>query len=81
MQVTEGTILETDRPAPLGQGEVLVAVASLLGCGALLGLSTNLAKVANEFGIEPLPFLAWSLAGATLLLSAVALFAETHLHD
>ncbi|MEE8263288.1 MAG: hypothetical protein V3R83_12570, partial [Gammaproteobacteria bacterium] len=66
MQVTEGATLETDRLAPEGQGQVLVAVASLLGCGALLGLSTNLAKVANGFGIEPLPFLAWSLAGATL---------------
>ncbi len=37
MKVTEGTTLETDRPAPEGQGQVLVAVASLLGCGALLG--------------------------------------------
>ncbi len=74
MQVIEGTTLDTDRPAPGGQGQVLIAVASLLGCGILLALSTNLAKVANGFGIEPLPFLTWSLAGATLLLSAVALF-------
>ncbi len=73
MRVTDGTNLDT-RPAPDGQGQVLIAVASLLGCGTLLALSTNLAKVANGFGIEPLPFLTWSLAGATLLLSTVALF-------
>lgn len=74
MQVTEGTTLDTDRPAPDGQGQVLIAVASLLGCGALLALSTTLAKVAHGIGIGPLPFLTWSLAGATLLLSAVAFF-------
>ena len=44
------------------------ALAPLLGAGALLGVSTNLAKVATGRGTDPLAFLAWSIAGATLVL-------------
>jgi drug/metabolite transporter (DMT)-like permease len=47
------------------------AFVALLGCGALVALSTNLAKVAYQQGLAPLPFLTWSLAGATLLLGCV----------
>lgn len=50
------------------QTTLWVALTSLLGCGALLGLSTNLAKVAYNQGFAPLPFLTWSLLGATLIL-------------
>ncbi len=52
---------------------LLAASAALLGAGLLLGLSTNLAKVAGGLGITPLAFLAWSLAGAAALLCALAI--------
>jgi drug/metabolite transporter (DMT)-like permease len=57
------------------------AVALLLVTGTLLGLSTNLAKVAHTLGIAPLPFLMWSggLAGVLLAVSAVAQGAKPHL--
>lgn len=45
------------------------ALAALLSCAALVGLSTNLAKVAHQQGLTPLSFLTWSLAAATLILS------------
>ena len=44
----------------------------LLGGGALLGLSTNLAKLASEIGLSPLAFLCWSTVGAAGLLMALA---------
>ena len=47
------------------------ALALLLGAGALLGTSTNLAKLATGRGTDPLSFLAWSIAGATLVLLTV----------
>ena len=50
----------------------MIALGALLGCGALLGLSTNLAKVAANQGLTALPFLTWSLAGATAILSMIA---------
>ncbi len=46
-----------------------VALLSLIGCGVLLGLSTNIAKYAYLQGVSALPFLAGSLAGATAVLS------------
>ncbi len=49
-----------------------IALAALIGCGALLGLSTNLAKVAANQGLAALPFLTWSLAGAAAILSLFA---------
>ena len=42
-----------------GAGWILVAC--LLAIGALLGLSTNLAKLAGMHGLNALPILAWSL--------------------
>ncbi len=50
--------------------QLFIASVALLGAGALLGVSTNLVKVAHGIGIPPLTFLTWSLAGATLLLIA-----------
>lgn len=50
----------------------LIPLALLLATGALLGISTNLAKVAALIGLAPLPFLAWSVLGAAILLSILA---------
>ena len=52
--------------------QLLVASAALLVAGALLGVSTNLVKVAISIGLAPLPYLTWSLAGATFLLTAIS---------
>ncbi|WP_245932518.1 DMT family transporter [Isoalcanivorax indicus] len=54
------------------QGAKLVPLLSLLSGGALLGLSTNLAKLAAEAHLSPLAFLTWSVVGAALLLMVVA---------
>ncbi len=40
--------------------------------GALLGLSSNLAKQAGEARLEPFAFLTWSIVGATAILLLVA---------
>lgn len=53
-------------------GTWLVPLLCLLAGGSLMGLSTNLAKIAGEMGLPPLAFLTWSLAGASLLLLAIA---------
>ena len=47
-------------------------LAILLATGALLGLTTNLAKVAASWDLAPLPFLAWSVAGSGLAMLALA---------
>ena len=56
----------TDATAPPRGG--VRALALLLGAGSLPGVSTNLAKIATGRGTDPLAFLAWSIAGATLVL-------------
>ena len=43
----------------------------LLATGALLGLSTNLAKLAGEVHLPPLSFLTWSVVGSTAVLLLV----------
>lgn len=45
-------------------------MACLLTTGALIGLSTNLAKIADGAGLSPLAFLAWPVVGATVVLTA-----------
>lgn len=50
----------------------IIPVMCLLAGGALLGLSTNLAKYAAEVGLTPLAFLFWSISGATAILFLVA---------
>jgi drug/metabolite transporter (DMT)-like permease len=45
-----------------------VPLACLLGAGSLLGVSTTLAKLAPRFGLAPLPFVAWSVAGAAVVM-------------
>lgn len=45
------------------------ALVCLLAVGGLIGLSTNLAKLAAEAGVAPLAQLAWSLSAASMLLA------------
>jgi drug/metabolite transporter (DMT)-like permease len=54
------------------QRSPLVAPAILLVAGGLLGVSATLAKLAADVGLSPVPFLAWSCAGAAAVLTAVA---------
>lgn len=49
----------------------LAPLLCLLSGGALLGLSTNLAKLAGEARLPPLAFLCWSVLGAALILITV----------
>lgn len=51
----------------------LVPLTCLLVGGALLGISTNVAKYAGEIGLSPLAFLFWSIAGAATILLIIAL--------
>ena len=51
----------------------LVPLICLLVGGALLGISTNMAKYAGEIDLSPLAFLFWSIAGAATILLVIAL--------
>lgn len=51
----------------------LVPLICLLVGGALLGISTNVAKYAGEIDLSPLAFLFWSIAGAATILLVIAL--------
>jgi len=70
------TSLTSTIPAGTGQPkrrhQMYVALSALLVAGLLLGISTNLAKVAHGIGIAPLAYLTWSLAGAALILTIVS---------
>ncbi|WP_235039993.1 DMT family transporter [Vreelandella profundi] len=50
----------------------LAPLAYLLSGGALLGLSTNLAKLAGERQLSALAFLFWSITGAALILITIS---------
>lgn len=50
----------------------LMPLLCLLSGGSLLGLSTNLAKLAGEAQLPPLAFLCWSIIGAALVLMIVS---------
>ncbi|HTN35054.1 MAG TPA: DMT family transporter [Marinobacter sp.] len=50
----------------------LIPLLCLLAGGALLGISTNLAKLAGEVNLPPLAFLSWSITGAALILMCLA---------
>ena len=52
----------------------LAPLLYLLAGGALLGLSTNLAKLAGEMQLSALAFLFWSILGAAIILLAVAAY-------
>ena len=49
----------------------IIPLALLLATGALLGVSTNLAKLAAQAGLNPLSFLTWSVVGAATVLVGV----------
>lgn len=51
----------------------LIPLICLLVGGALLGISTNVAKYAGEIGLSPLAFLFWSISGAAAILLVIAL--------
>lgn len=50
-----------------------VPFVCLLAGGALIGVSTNLAKYAGEIDLTPLAFLFWSITGASIILLVIAL--------
>ena len=50
----------------------LAPLIYLLAGGALLGLSTNLAKLAGDIQLSALAFLFWSISGAALILLLLA---------
>ena len=50
----------------------LVSFLCLVFGGALLGLSTNLAKLAGGAALSPLAFLCWSIVGASFVLVVVS---------
>ncbi|MGP9766525.1 DMT family transporter [Halomonas sp. AOP13-D3-9] len=52
----------------------LAPLIYLLAGGALLGLSTNLAKLAGDIQLSALAFLFWSISGAALILLVLAAF-------
>nr|WP_241878784.1 hypothetical protein [Psychrobacter sp. PraFG1]UNK05373.1 hypothetical protein MN210_16225 [Psychrobacter sp. PraFG1] len=52
---------------------IKVAIGCLIAGGALLGLSTNLAKYAGTVGLTPLAFVFWSISGAAFILLVISL--------
>jgi len=58
----------TDRPDGAVPGYDWLTLACLLATGGFLGLSTNLAKLGAGAGVPALPFLAWSVTGAAVVL-------------
>jgi len=60
--------MPAESTASRGKVSRLLPVLLLFAGGALLGVSTNLAKLAVGIGMTPLAFLTWSLAGAAVLL-------------
>lgn len=66
----DGTPRRQD-PRRSGRRPWLVPLGALLATGAFLGVSTNLAKLAGEAGLDPLAFLTWSVVGATVVLLVI----------
>lgn len=57
-----------------GKRNWLTSLLYLLSGGALLGLSTNLAKFASTTSLPTLAFLCWSIIGAMLILMMISVF-------
>ncbi|MGB2786339.1 DMT family transporter [Psychrobacter sp.] len=66
----------TERNGSACKSVWLVPLICLLVGGALLGISTNVAKYAGEIGLSPLAFLFWSIAGAATILLVIALLRQ-----
>lgn len=63
---------EAGREPVTGAGWV-TPLLCLAGGGSLLGLSTNLAKLAGDIGLSPLAFLLWSIIGAAGILLTISI--------
>ena len=61
----------TDASAARSGPAWVVPLVCLLVTGSLFGVATTLAKLAPAAGLAPLPFLAWSVTGSALVLTAV----------
>lgn len=72
MMATERGAGKAAAAVPAPKADRLVPLLILLVTGALLGLSTTLAKLAVGVGLAALPFLLWSVLGSGLVLLAVA---------
>ena len=55
-------------PDPSSRRIWLIPLVLLFATGTLLGISTNLAKLAANAGLDPLAFLTWSVVGAAAVL-------------
>ena len=66
----------TEKTVSFRKNTWLVPLICLLAGGALLGISTNLAKYASEISLTPLAFLFWSITGAAVILFVVALLRQ-----
>lgn len=64
-------------PSKTAQQAWLAPLLCLFFGGALLGLSTNLAKLAGEMALPPLAFLTWSIVGASVILLSLAIVRNT----
>lgn len=64
--------MNTGSPTGVVVRKHLVPVLLLSAGGVLLGVSTNLAKLAGRIDLTPLAFLAWSVTGAAAILLALA---------
>src|SRR5690606_21021086 len=62
------TTPQADTRIPADKRAWLAPLLYLLAGGSLLGLSTNLAKLAGKAHLSPLAFLCWSIVGAALIL-------------
>jgi len=65
---------KTANSARTSAATILIPLALLVVTGSLLGLSTNMAKMAHGAEIPPLAFLAWPILGAAIILTGVAGF-------
>ncbi|MGP5550999.1 DMT family transporter [Psychrobacter namhaensis] len=64
---------DSSKPPPFrNKNTWLIPFICLLVGGALIGISTNLAKYAGEVGVTPLAFLFWSITGAAVILWVIA---------
>jgi drug/metabolite transporter (DMT)-like permease len=58
-------------PNPKSSHNWLIVLTLLLATGTLLGISTNLSKLAAQAGLDPLAFLTWSVIGAAAALVSI----------
>lgn len=59
---------------PLSRQHWLLPLACLLVAGTMIAVSTNLAKLAAQAGLQPFAFLAWAVLGAAFVHVATAAY-------